>query len=66
MVVRKLTDGPEAERIIDDLCRHMEWHYGVLVKRDPRSVDLPGAHPKTIARLLDSISVDWRAHVTVA
>jgi hypothetical protein len=67
MVVRKLTDGPEAERIIEDLCRHMEWHFGVLVERtDPTALVLPDANPETVRAVLDSISPGWRMHVAMA
>jgi hypothetical protein len=65
MVVRKLTNGAEAERIIDELCRLMEWHYGIEVNRDSTTLSLPDADPGTVRIVLDGISDDWRTHVTV-
>lgn len=64
MLVRKVTSGTEAQRILGELTRVMDGQPGVTVRRvDEDTLEVAGAERKAVDEVLNVISVTWSVHV---
>jgi hypothetical protein len=66
VLIRKVTSGTEAQRILGELARVMDGRPGVTVRRvDEDTLELDGADRAAVDEVLTVISLTWSVHVTL-